>query len=195
MNRRFALPTLTMAVLAATGCVGCSPSPPREPNCAVPPNENRLLDDYAGDPALTFVPDGAERGHPIARQRGCLRMDKEDVSRTSTETSFTLTRDYDQDALLAAYGPVLTDHGWSPDEIRQAELGTGAGQPFLAYCRVVRGVTSELSVSANPATRYDVRPSGPNRPPSPQRQEAPGVIVLVIEAVPERPNCEDPAPS
>jgi len=195
MNRRFALPTVTVAVLAATGCVGCSPSPPREPNCAVPPNENRLLDDYAGDPALTFVPDGAERDHPIARQRGCIRLDKEDVSRTSVETSFTLTRDYDQDALLAAYGPVLTDHGWSPDEIRQAELGPNAGQPFLAYCRVVRGVTTELSISANPATRYDVRPSGPNRPPSPQWQEAPGVLVLVIEAAPERSNCEDPAPS
>lgn len=132
-----------------------------------------MLDDYAGDPALMFVPDGAERDHPIARQRGCLRLDKEDVSRTSVETSFTLTRDYDQDALLAAYGPVLTDHGWAPDEIRQAELGPNAGQPFLAYCRVVRGVTTELSISANPATRYDVRPSGPNRPPSPSGRRRP----------------------
>ena len=187
-----ALPILvvTVAMLTATGCAGRSADLPREPNCVVPPNEKAVLDDYVADPALVFVPDHAFRNGPIGRQYGCLRLDKEDVSQTSAITNFTLTSDYDQDALQAAYDTVVTGHGWTSDDIRQAELGPNAGNPFLAYCRVVRGVTSELSISANPARRYDVRPSGPNRPSSPQWQEEPGLIVLVIEAAPQRTSCQ-----
>jgi hypothetical protein len=122
-----------------------------------------------------------------------LQLNKEDVSQTSATTNFMLSRDYDQSSLRAAYDPVAADHGWALDMVRQEQLGPYAGGPFIAYCRKVRGVTTELSVSAQPGQRYDERPSSPARPPSPQWRVEPGVVVLVIAAAPRRSNCDAPA--
>ncbi len=76
------------------------------------------------------------------------------------------------------------------DTVRTADAAQDAGSGiFLFYCRSVRGVTSDLSISTSPARRYDIRASGPDRPPSPQWHVEPGVITVVVEAAPWRPNC------
>jgi hypothetical protein len=189
-----------VATLAALGTAGCGTGgnavadPQREPGCVVPPNEDALLKVYAADPVLTFVPAGVRREGATERQQGCVRLNKEDTSVTSATThfAFDLPRDYGRNALEAAYHPVVSVTGWAPDNVRQTALGPNAGGSFLAYCRAIDGVTSELTISANPARRIDVRASGPERPPSPQWQEEPGVIVLVIEAAPNRASCLAP---
>jgi hypothetical protein len=188
---RLALRVLAAAaLLGATACAAQrqGQAEPGEPGCVVAPNEGALLDEYAGDAVLALIPDGASGVGSVTRSKGCIRLNKEDVSDTSVTLLLTMTYDYDQPRLRQAYDPVATGHGWARDLPRQDQLQQ-PGAPFLAYCRVVRGVTSQLSVGASASMRVDVRPSNSARPVSPIWQETPGNIILTIAAVPRRPSC------
>jgi hypothetical protein len=154
----------------------------------VAPDEDGLLHDYATDPAVTLVPEGAQRTGSVQRQHGCLQVDREDTSTTSVETSFKVSRDYDLAALRAVYDPVAHGNGWA--DIAGDHPDVPGADVFLFYCRTVREVTSELSISISSAQHIDIRASGPDRPPSPQWQVTSGGITVVIEAFPQRANCK-----
>jgi hypothetical protein len=194
MNMTRALAAVTaVALLGTFGCGTDEATGPRAPGCTVAPDEDGLLHDYAADPAIALVPDGASRTGSVQRQHGCIQADREDVTTTSVETSFTLSRDYDRGALRTAYDSVARGHGWAEDTVEEGvDALNPPGGTFLFYCRAVRGVVSELIISTSPAQRIDVRPSGPDRPPSPQWQVTSGGMTVTIEATPERANCQEP---
>src|SRR4030088_1911326 len=119
---RFALRVLAAAaLLGATACAtqrqGQADS--REAGCVVAPNEDALLDEYAGDAVLAFMPNGASGVGSVTRSKGSIRLKKEDVSDTSVRLLLTMTYDYDEPMLRQAYDPVATGHGWAHDLPRQ----------------------------------------------------------------------------
>jgi hypothetical protein len=176
-------------LLATAGCATAQ----RAPGCVPPPNENRLLAEYASDPVLTVRPDGATEVGKPKRSKACVQLDLEDVSATSVTLQFRLSRDYDAAALRRTYGPAVRHRGWLADELSPGP-GSDPGDVFLSYCRMVDGVTSVLVLHPQPGHRLDVRPTGPNKPAAPVWQVDPGGIYLTIEAKPSRRSCQDTAP-
>jgi hypothetical protein len=76
-----------------------SPGPPmpgpRVPYCVVPAHEDAL--------------------GSVLRQPGCVRLSTEDMSSTSVEMVFIMSRDNDHDALKSAYDRVVVRRAWAMD--------------------------------------------------------------------------------
>ncbi|MGR6319396.1 hypothetical protein Q2K19_28925 [Micromonospora soli] len=179
------------ALLTAAALTGCARADgaegPQVPGCTVPQDEDTLLDAYADDPVLAVRPEGAQRIGKLARSSGCHQLNKEDVSNTAVTLSWRPSRDYDDTSLRQIYDPVAGRAGWryavDPDAPPD-----GPGVATLTYCRRVRGVTSRLLIRAQAAQLMDVRPSTPDRPPSPQWSVvSPALIYLTIYAAPACP--------
>ncbi|WP_432829714.1 hypothetical protein [Dactylosporangium sp. CA-092794] len=182
--------TVVAALLLATA--GCA-TEQRAPGCAPPPNEDRLLAEYASDPVLAVKPDGATQVGQAHRSKACVQLSREDVSATSVTLRFQSSRDYDAAALRRTYEPAAQKKGWLADKPPPGPEPP-PGDVYLQYCRRVENVTSVLVVHSQPVRRTDVRPSGPDRPASPVWHEEPGGIYLTITAEPARPSCQTTTP-
>ena len=168
--RTGAVVLLLMGALAA-----CGGEAPSGPGCQAPPNESKLLDDYAADPVFGVQPPDARKVSGPERIRACV-ANGEDVSSAAAIQRFELTRDYRRDDLVAAYDQAARSRGWaaaSPD-------GPVAG---LRYCKRIRGVTSFLNITAHDSRAVDVRASTGARPSEPVLQTRPGELFVSITAV------------
>jgi hypothetical protein len=162
----------------------------RVAGCTAPEHEEDLLDAYAADPVLAVVPAAAARVGGVDRTRACYQLNREDVSNTLATVEIRLASDPDGAALRGLYDPVATGHGWTADPAWVAGAGPEPGGVLLAYCRTVRGVTSELVLRAQPAQRVDVRSSiGPRPSPPDVRTLAPPSLYVSISADPARAAC------
>jgi hypothetical protein len=174
-------------LISVTGCTSNGTEAPRVPGCAVPPNEEALLDAYADDPVLAVVPEGADSAGEASRSRACVRLNREDVSDTSVSRQWWLSRDLDEPTVRRLYEPVARAGGWQTDPRgKPSPPPPVSGDIRLTYCRTVVGVPSRLVIHAQPAQRVDLRPSTADRPPSPSWGVInPGGLYLSISAVPD----------
>jgi hypothetical protein len=169
--------TGAVVVLLVGGLVACSPALQRDSGCQAPPNEPKLLDDYAADPVFKVQPPDARKLDGPSRSVACVALNREDTSSTSVTQRFELQRDYRLDDLKAVYDQGVRSRGWAAATVD----GPLAG---LRYCKLVRNVTSFLNVTALSSHTVDVRPSIGARPSEPVLQTTPGELFVSITAVP-----------
>lgn len=175
-------------VLLLLGSMAACGEPERVAGCRVPPDEKALLDAYADDPVFDIRPDGAQPRDGVQRSMACVRLNMEDVSNTSVQASYTVTRPVTHSQLRTAYDSVATGAGWHAYTLEN-NLPTPVGEFRLGYCRTVRGTTSLLDIWTQPPQSVDVRPSNTNRPSEPIWQVSPGIVVVGIRAAPEKASC------
>jgi hypothetical protein len=117
--------------------------------CRPPPHEEKLLDRYEADRAITVKPPGTRGRDPI-RTEACVQRSREDITVTSVLRRWFGTRSYSETELRRLYD----GHGWEPVPVAQPGGGTLV---YLRYCRVVETVVSYLDVihRDNAAARDD----------------------------------------
>lgn len=108
----------------------------RAAGCTTPPDEKKLLDAYENDPAFTRRPPGARGDDPV-RARGCIQLNREDVSATSVRRRWHSDRAYLTSELEDLYGR----NGWE-----RFQLAPDGAALHLHFCRVIRNVVSRLDV-------------------------------------------------
>lgn len=111
---------------------------PKVAGCQSPPREEKLLDRYEADRAITVGPPGAKGRDPI-RTEACVRRNREDITTASVTRRWFGRRSYSEAELAGLYGRA----GW----VGTTGAGPGGTVVHLRYCAVVETVVSYLQVS------------------------------------------------
>lgn len=137
----------------------------------------------------SMAPDGARERGGVQRSEGCVRLNMEDVSTTSVQASYAISRPVTERELRDVYDRVAIGAGWHsyvPDNPLPA---LSVGEFRLSYCRTTLGTISLLDVWTQPPRSVDVRPSNNTRPSEPVWEVTSGVVVVGIRAAPGQAAC------
>jgi hypothetical protein len=185
------LPVLAGVLALPAGCgremtSGCTP----------PPNEARLLDEYARDPVFAIRPARVRDVAPIQHTAACriIKGDAgpDEVSVASAWFALTPVDRHDRAALIDLYDAEVTGHGWRAAP-RTATPAPTASSSVLRYCKSIRGVTSYLEISSFTGDGGDAVVVGPGAgTPSqaPLRVLFQPISVRIL-AAPDEPACPE----
>ena len=148
--RRLA-PALTLALIAAISAAGCGmimmSSSHDVPGCTHPNDEDAILDEYQKDPVFSIKPPHAQPYGGRHVEKACRQLNFEDATSTSVTQYYSLTQPYDSGDLHTVYDTAVKANGWIPAPGPQGVLVR------YLYCKRIRGMQSELGLSASSGTQ------------------------------------------